>query len=79
MIRTATIGELRSALARARGADGPVAIYIEADRYHGVPSYDSWWDVPVAEISDEAYVRAAREAYERARQVQRTYLEAPND
>ena len=79
VIRTATIGELRSALARARGADGPVVIYIEADRYDGVPSYESWWDVPVAEISDEADVRAAREAYEHARQAQRSYLEAPHD
>ena len=60
-IRAKTIAELRAALAGARGADGPVVVYIEADRYAGVPSYESWWDVPVAEVSDEQTVRAVRE------------------
>ena len=41
-------------------------IHIEADRYRGVPSYESWWDVPVAEVSEEETVRAAREAYDEA-------------
>ena len=44
--------ELRGALAGARGADGPVVVYIETDRYAGVPGYESWWDVPVAEVSE---------------------------
>jgi 3D-(3,5/4)-trihydroxycyclohexane-1,2-dione acylhydrolase (decyclizing) len=78
VVRAGNIAELRSALADARGADGPVVVYIEADRYAGVPSYGSWWDVPVAEVSDEADVRAAREAYEVARQAQRIHLEAPH-
>ena len=30
-----------------------------------VPAYDSWWDVPVAEVSDSARVQAARRDYER--------------
>jgi len=77
VIRTSTVAELRAALAKARGADGPVVVHIEADRYAGVPNYESWWDVPVAEVSDEADVRAAREAYDRARQGQRIHLEAP--
>ena len=77
VIRTRTIAELRQALADARGADGPVVVYIESDRYAGVPSYESWWDVPVAEVSDEATVRSAREGYEEARRAQRIYLEAP--
>jgi 3D-(3,5/4)-trihydroxycyclohexane-1,2-dione acylhydrolase (decyclizing) len=75
--RTKSIEELREALARARGADGPVVIYIEADRYAGVPNYDSWWDVPVAEVSEQDAVRAARERYEDARRAQRIYLESP--
>jgi 3D-(3,5/4)-trihydroxycyclohexane-1,2-dione acylhydrolase (decyclizing) len=52
-------------------------VYIEADRYAGVPAYEGWWDVPVAEVSEEADVQAARAAYERARQHQRSYLEKP--
>jgi 3D-(3,5/4)-trihydroxycyclohexane-1,2-dione acylhydrolase (decyclizing) len=77
VIRTRTVSELRDALAQARGAAGPVVVYIEADRYAGVPSYDGWWDVPVAEVSEQTEVRDAREAYERARQAQRAHLKTP--
>jgi 3D-(3,5/4)-trihydroxycyclohexane-1,2-dione acylhydrolase (decyclizing) len=74
VMRATTIDELRAALELARGGDGPVVIYIEADRYAGVPSYESWWDVPVAEVSAEGEVRAARKAYEQALRAQRSYL-----
>jgi 3D-(3,5/4)-trihydroxycyclohexane-1,2-dione acylhydrolase (decyclizing) len=77
VIRTNTIPELRDALVVARGADGPVVIHIEADRYAAVPSYEGWWDVPVAEVSEDDAVRAAREDYERARTAQRAHLETP--
>ena len=36
-------------------------IYIEADRHAAGLDSESWWDVPVAEVSDEPDVRAARE------------------
>jgi 3D-(3,5/4)-trihydroxycyclohexane-1,2-dione acylhydrolase (decyclizing) len=74
VVRAKTISELREGLTAARGSDGPVVIHIEADRYLGVPSYESWWDVPVAEVSEEDGVRAARESYERAHEHQRHYL-----
>jgi 3D-(3,5/4)-trihydroxycyclohexane-1,2-dione acylhydrolase (decyclizing) len=73
-LRAATLGELRAALDEARRDGGPVAVYIEVDRYAGVPNYESWWDVPVAEVSDDEAVRAAREEYERAREAQRAYV-----
>jgi len=79
VIRAAGVAELRDALAAARGADGPVVVYIEADRYQGVPSYESWWDVPVAEVSVQDGVRAARADYERAHASQRQYLRSPHD
>jgi 3D-(3,5/4)-trihydroxycyclohexane-1,2-dione acylhydrolase (decyclizing) len=75
-LRVSTIEELRAALDEARRESGPVAIHIEVDRYAGVPSYESWWDVPVAEVSDDDAVRAAREEYERARSAQRAYVRA---
>ncbi|HEY1518973.1 MAG TPA: 3D-(3,5/4)-trihydroxycyclohexane-1,2-dione acylhydrolase (decyclizing) [Solirubrobacteraceae bacterium] len=77
VVRTGSVAELRDALAGARGADGPVVIHIEADRYKGVPGYETWWDVPIAEVSDEEGVRAARDEYERALEHQRLYLESP--
>jgi 3D-(3,5/4)-trihydroxycyclohexane-1,2-dione acylhydrolase (decyclizing) len=78
VLRTSTIDELRSALETARAWEGgPVVVHVAVDRYEGVPSYESWWDVPVAEISDDDSVRAAREAYERNRRSQRHYVEVP--
>jgi 3D-(3,5/4)-trihydroxycyclohexane-1,2-dione acylhydrolase (decyclizing) len=79
VLRANTIEDLREALDSARGTAGPVVIHIEADRYHGVPSYESWWDVPVAEVSDQAPVRAAREAYDQAHKHQRQYLRSTNE
>jgi 3D-(3,5/4)-trihydroxycyclohexane-1,2-dione acylhydrolase (decyclizing) len=79
VVRAGTAEELRDALASARGADGPIVVYIEADRYKGVPSYDSWWDVPVAEVSEQDAVRDAREAYDRAHEQQRQYLRSTHD
>jgi 3D-(3,5/4)-trihydroxycyclohexane-1,2-dione acylhydrolase (decyclizing) len=56
-----------------------VVVHVEVDRYAGVPSYESWWDVPVAEVSADESVRSAREEYERARRAQRQYVAAPRD
>jgi len=75
VIRVARITELPAALGRAAGADGPVVVFVETDRYVGVPSY-GWWDVPVAEVSEQPAVQAARAEYDRAREAQRDHLEA---
>jgi 3D-(3,5/4)-trihydroxycyclohexane-1,2-dione acylhydrolase (decyclizing) len=77
VLRVATIDELRAALDEAKRDGGAVAVHIEVDRYASVPSYESWWDVPVAEVSDDEAVRAARAEYERARTAQRQYVETP--
>jgi 3D-(3,5/4)-trihydroxycyclohexane-1,2-dione acylhydrolase (decyclizing) len=77
VIRAGDLEELRRALAGAKGAGGPVVIHVEADRYAGVPGFDSWWEVPPAEVSTDPAVAAARAAYEQARAGQRTHLRAP--
>jgi 3D-(3,5/4)-trihydroxycyclohexane-1,2-dione acylhydrolase (decyclizing) len=78
VLRAHTIDDLRAALRDAREyRDGPVVVHVETDRYAGVPGYESWWDVPVAEISDAPAVQAARARYEDDRARQRRYLEAP--
>jgi 3D-(3,5/4)-trihydroxycyclohexane-1,2-dione acylhydrolase (decyclizing) len=75
VLRAGTIEELRAALAEAKAhAGGPVVVHVETDRYAGVPSYESWWDVPVAEVGGDDAVREARAAYEAARAKQRVYL-----
>ena len=65
MIRACNIEEMRDALVAARGIDRTVVIHISVDRYEGVPSYDSWWDVPVAEVSESSEVNKARQEHER--------------
>jgi 3D-(3,5/4)-trihydroxycyclohexane-1,2-dione acylhydrolase (decyclizing) len=77
VVRTRTIDEFREGLAGARSVDGPVAVYIEVDRDEGVPDYESWWDVPVAEVSRMETVNAAREEYEEGRRAQRAFVEPP--
>ena len=74
VIRAATIEELRAGLAAAKDEAGPVVIAVEVDRHEGVPSYESWWDVPVAEVSEIASVREAREQYEAARRNERSHV-----
>jgi 3D-(3,5/4)-trihydroxycyclohexane-1,2-dione acylhydrolase (decyclizing) len=74
VIRCLTIADLRAGLDEAKQEDSTVVLAVEVDRYEGVPSYESWWDVPVAEVSGVDAVRAAREAYEEARTRERTPL-----
>jgi len=66
VIRTANVQQLRDALVAAKGIDRTVVIYVRTDRYASVPSNESWWDVPVAKVSEQESVRAARSAYEEA-------------
>ena len=40
----------------------------------GVPGYNSWWDVPIAEVSERDSVKAAREEWEEMRAKERYFL-----
>jgi 3D-(3,5/4)-trihydroxycyclohexane-1,2-dione acylhydrolase (decyclizing) len=74
VIRTRTVGELKVALAEAKEVDRTVVIYVPTDRYEGVPNYESFWDVPVAEVSEMESVQASRKEYAEGRQSERRYL-----
>jgi 3D-(3,5/4)-trihydroxycyclohexane-1,2-dione acylhydrolase (decyclizing) len=74
VFRTKTVGELKGALAEAKGVDRTVVVHIPVDRFAGVPDYDSFWDVPVAEVSEMESVIEAREAYAEGRRAERRYL-----
>ena len=72
VLRAATIDELHAALAQARAETRTTVIVVPTEREaEGVPSYESWWDVPVAEVSETESVRVARADYERARMLER--------
>jgi 3D-(3,5/4)-trihydroxycyclohexane-1,2-dione acylhydrolase (decyclizing) len=74
VIRTTTIPELRDALAAAKAETQTTVISIAVDPLEGVPDYESWWDVPVAEVAETASVREARAAYVEARAAERRHL-----
>ena len=72
LLRAATIDELHAALAQARAETRTTVVVVPTEREaEGVPSYESWWDVPVAEVSETESVRVARAEYERARMLER--------
>jgi 3D-(3,5/4)-trihydroxycyclohexane-1,2-dione acylhydrolase (decyclizing) len=66
--------EVVAALSEAKAADRTTVIYVKNDRMEGVPGYDSWWDVPVAEVSESASVQEARRAWEAKRTEERSFL-----
>ena len=49
--RADTLDALREALADARRRTGTSVIVVPVDREARVGGYESWWDVPVAEVS----------------------------
>jgi 3D-(3,5/4)-trihydroxycyclohexane-1,2-dione acylhydrolase (decyclizing) len=66
--------ELADAMEAARGVNKPVCIVVETDRSQRVPGYESWWDVAVAEVSDNPAVQAARKDYEEAKAKERWFI-----
>ncbi len=73
-IRACSADAVRAALETARSADRTTAIVIPVDIDHRVGGYESWWDVPIAEVSTMDAVQKAREEYERAKKAERHYL-----
>ena len=61
---------LRRTLAEARAQDRTCLVYVPIEPRTSIPGF-SWWDVPVAEVTETEEVRRAREAYLGARQKQR--------
>ena len=74
VIRCHGIGDLTAALKQARDADRLTVVHIETDPLAPVPSSQSWWDVPVAEVAALDSTVAARTAYDTAKRAQRLYL-----
>lgn len=74
VLRAGNRDELADALRQAQILDGVVCIVVETDRDQRVGSYHTWWDVAVAEVSDDPAVREARQQYETAKRRQRYFL-----
>ncbi|MEV6635781.1 3D-(3,5/4)-trihydroxycyclohexane-1,2-dione acylhydrolase (decyclizing) [Actinoplanes sp. NPDC051470] len=74
VIRCRTIADLTEGLKQAREADRLTVVHIETDPLSQVPSSESWWDVPVSEVSELDSTRAAYAAYTEAKRDQRDHL-----
>ncbi|MGI9147631.1 MAG: 3D-(3,5/4)-trihydroxycyclohexane-1,2-dione acylhydrolase (decyclizing) [Chloroflexota bacterium] len=69
--------EFAAALHAAKAQTRTTVICIHNDRLQAVPGYESWWDVPVAEVSDMPAVVAARQDWEAMRTRERYFFGAP--
>lgn len=72
--RASTRDELKAALAEAAKQTKTCAIVVETSYDKRVPGYESWWDVAIAEVSEQESVRAARREYEEARKKERFFF-----
>ena len=70
-LHACTPDELRDALAQARASDRITVIVVPTEPEKRVPGFESWWDVPVAGVSEQRSVKNARVAYDEKRREQR--------
>src|SRR5207302_6178875 len=68
------IRALKSALAGARRQTRSTVIVIETEAEKRAPGYESWWDVPIAEVSEMSSVRRASKDYQTARTKERYFI-----
>ena len=78
-IKAGSLKELKAALEEAKKMDRITVIVIETQPDVGVPGYDSWWDVAVAEVSKSEDVQKARAQYVEARKQERHHLATPKE
>ncbi|MFA5568172.1 MAG: 3D-(3,5/4)-trihydroxycyclohexane-1,2-dione acylhydrolase (decyclizing) [Trueperaceae bacterium] len=61
-----------AALAAAKDQDGVSVIVVPVHPEKRVPGYGGWWDVPIAEVTSQESVRAAKQEYDKGRERQRS-------
>jgi 3D-(3,5/4)-trihydroxycyclohexane-1,2-dione acylhydrolase (decyclizing) len=74
VIRVNTAAEFTDAVKVAKANDVTTVIHVETDPLISAPDSQSWWDVPVSEVSELDSTRAARAVYEQHKSTQRPYL-----
>jgi 3D-(3,5/4)-trihydroxycyclohexane-1,2-dione acylhydrolase (decyclizing) len=72
-VRATSRDEFRQALLSARKSPKTSVVVIETAYDQRVPGYESWWDVPIAEVSEVETVRVARAKYVEAGKKQRIF------
>jgi 3D-(3,5/4)-trihydroxycyclohexane-1,2-dione acylhydrolase (decyclizing) len=62
-VRARSYEELSTALSDLVTQPRTSVVVVETDYYDGVGGYESWWDVPIAEVSEMEAVEQARKKY----------------
>jgi 3D-(3,5/4)-trihydroxycyclohexane-1,2-dione acylhydrolase (decyclizing) len=73
VIECKTYTDFVAALDAVRTTNRTSVIYVQNDRYQSVPGYESWWDVPVAEVSTSPQVQVARTEWDAMRTKERYF------
>lgn len=74
VIEAADLVSFKAALEEAKSQTRTTVIFIETDREKRVPDYESWWDVPIAEVSKNKSVQEKRAEYEAALKEEKRFL-----
>ena len=74
VIEATSLQSLKAALHEAREATHTTVVKIDVDYYEQVPRYESWWDVPIAEVSEVDSAQEAYKEYESDKQKERYFL-----
>ena len=74
VIAAKDIRELKAALGEARQQTRITVIVVETDPEKRAPGYESWWDVPIAEVSEIPAVKEARKKFEKQVAKERYFL-----
>ncbi len=69
-----TASELAAALEKAKSESITTLIYVPIESQERVRGFEGWWDVPIAEVSEEPAVNAARTEYDEGRANQRWFI-----
>jgi 3D-(3,5/4)-trihydroxycyclohexane-1,2-dione acylhydrolase (decyclizing) len=74
VLRAEGIEDFRAKLEQAKTIEGPVVVHVDSDPLVFAPSSESWWDVPVSEVSELASTQEARQRYEAHKATQRPLI-----
>ncbi|TNM61967.1 3D-(3,5/4)-trihydroxycyclohexane-1,2-dione acylhydrolase (decyclizing) [Streptomyces sp. NP160] len=74
VVHTSTRKELEAAILDAKASSESTVIHVETDPFVDAPSSESWWDVPVSEVSTLESTQRARGTYDEHKARQRPFL-----
>jgi len=72
-VRATSHSELAEALEKCRAQDRVSVVVVETDYHDRVAGYESWWDVPIAEVSTSERVQQASRRYEEGKKRERRF------